>query len=275
MGATANKLTGGNADPWVEHAKRVIFDTYGHDVSLEAKDKDLLKFGRTKIAQTTETGLEHLPAGVQVEVFVTTNIITSIVSTSGSDTTTVTIEGHTVSGTGVDSKFTFVTQEATLTGQTEVALTTPLARCTRVFANAATNLIGVISVTEADTYTAGVPDTAAGVHIQIFAGESKTTKCSTTIEDNNYWLITEVRADCLEKQATFGVIHLEVRNAGKAFLEQMIASCNDTHALFEEFKPYLIVPPNSDVRMTVTANANGKDFTAFMEGPLLKIVTPE
>ncbi len=275
MGDTSNRASAGNADPWIEHAKRVISGTYGHDVSLEAKDKDLLKFGRTKIAQTTETGIEHLPAGVQVEVFVTTNIITSIVSTSSSDTTTCQVEGHTISGTGVDTKLVFVIQEVTLTGQTAAALTTPLARCTRVFANAAVDLIGVISVTEDDDFQSGVPDTAAGVHLQIYAGESQSTKCSTTIEDNNYWLITEVRADCLEKTATFGVIHLEIRNAGKIFREQMIASCNDTHALFEEFKPYIIVPPNSDVRMTVTANANGKDFVAFMEGPLLKVVTPE
>ncbi len=275
MGDTSNKASAGNADPWVEHAKRVISGTYGHDVSLEAKDKDLLKYGRTKIAQTTETGIEHLPAGVLTEVFSTTNDITSIISTSGSDTTTVQVEGHTVVGTGVNSKFTFVIQEATLTGQTVALLTTPLARCTRVFANAAVDLIGVISVCEDDTYSSGVPQIPAGVHIQIYAGESQSTKASTTIEDNNYWLITQVRADCLEKVATFGVMHLEVRNAGKIFREQMIASCNDTHALIEEFKPYIIVPPNSDVRMTVTANSNGKDFTAFMEGPLLKVVTPE
>ncbi len=274
MTATANKSSPGE-DPWVSHAKRIIFSTYGDDVSLEAKNKDLLKFGRTKIAQTTETGLEHLPAGVLVEVFPTTNSITSIISESSSDTTTVTIEGHTVSGTGVNSKFTFLTQEATLTGQTVVTLTTPLARCTRVYANAAVDLVGIVSVSEDNTYSTGTPVTAAKVHLQIYAGESQSTKCSTTIENNNYWLITEVRADCLEKTAAFGVIHLEIRNAGKIFREQMIASCNDTHALFEEFKPYVIVPPNSDVRMTVTANSNGKDFTAFMEGPLLKVVTPE
>ena len=273
--ATADKASAGNADPWIEHAKRVISSTYSQDVSLEAKDKDLLKYGRTKIAQTTETGIEHLPAGVLTEVFSTTNDITSIISTSSSDTTTVSVEGHTVVGTGVDSKFTFLIQEATLTGQTVVLLDTPLARCTRVEASSTSALVGVISVCEDDTYSSGVPQTAAGVHIQIFAGESKSSKCSTTIEDNNYWLITSCRADCLEKTATFGVVHLEIRRAGKVFIETTIASCNDTHALIEEFKPYIIVPPNSDVRMTVTANANGKDFTAFMEGPLLKVVTPE
>lgn len=275
MGDTANKASAANADPWVEHAKRVISATYGQDVSLEAKDKDLLKFGRTKIAQTTDTTIQQLPAGIVEETFVTTNIITSIVSTSSSDTTTVNIEGHTVSGTGTDSKFTFLVQTATLNGQTAVTLTTPLARVTRVFANAATELIGIISVTEDDTYSSGVPQTDSKVHLQIFDGESQSEKCSTTIEDNNYWLITEIRADCLEKTAAFGIIHLEIRNAGKIFLEQVVVSCNDTNPLVESFKPYIIVPSNSDVRMTVVANANNKDFTAFMEGPLLKVVTPE
>ena len=275
MSITAQKLSPG-ADPWVEHAKRIIYAKYGDDVSLEAKDKDLLKFGRTKIAQTTETGIEELPAGVLLETYVTTNAINSVISTAIADTTTISIEGHTVVGTGVDAKFTFVEQDVTLTGRTVAPLPTPLARVTRLYANAAVELTGVISVTETDTYSAGgVPDTPAKVHLQLIAGESQSTKCSTTIDDQTYWLITGIRADCLEKTATFGVVHLEIRDVGKIFREVAIVASNDTVPAVDEFKPYIIVKPNSDVRMTVSANANGKDYSGYMEGPLLGVITPE
>jgi hypothetical protein len=155
------------ADPWIEHAKRVILADYGDTVTLEAKNKDLLKFGRHLAVQTTSTTLMTLPTGIYNETYVSTNIITSIVSTAAGDTESVVVEGHTVSG----GDFTFVSQTISLTGQTAATLATALARVTRVYNSDSTELTGTVSVCETDTYSSGVPDTPAGVHCQIRAGK--------------------------------------------------------------------------------------------------------
>jgi hypothetical protein len=254
------------ADPWIEQAKRIILADYGVNVSLEAKNKNLLKFGHNPDVQTSSTTLMKLPSGVYNETYVSTNIITSIISTAAGDTEEVVIEGHTISG-GV---FTFVTQTKSLTGTTAVTLDTPLARVSRVYNNDVTELTGTISVCQNDTYTAGVPQTSTGVHAQIQAGFQQTQKCSTTLSNSDYWVITSFYADMIEKAATSADVGLEVRLAGKVFRQVADVSCSESHRANFQFKPYLIVPPNSDVRLRARASANGKDVSGGMEGTLLK-----
>lgn len=253
-------------DPWIEHAKRIIFADDGVHVSLEAKNKDLIKFGRSNQVQTTDTTLMTLPSGTYNETYVSTNIITSLISTSASDTTTVVIEGHTISGTDL----TFVSQTATLTGQTAVTLTTALARCTRIYASGAVDLIGTISVCETDTYTAGVPDTPTGVHCQIRAGQNQSEKASTSLSSVDYWVITHARCDLLEKTATSIDVDLEIRLPGKVFRPVGYMGASEGHDGVMEFRPYLIVKPNSDVRLRARASANGKSASGMIFGVLLK-----
>jgi len=257
-----------NKDYWLEHAKAVIASTYGDTISYEAKNKDLLKFGRDKLVQTTKSTIMTLPTGISNETYVSTNIINSIISTSAADTQIVTVEGHTISG-GV---FTFVTQNITLTGQTVVALTTALARVSRVFNIGSTDLAGTISVTETDTYAAGVPNTAAGVHLQVDAGVNNSEKAATTISNTDYWIVTSFYGDCLEKTATFGIIHLEVRTAGGVFINKVDISANDSNRGEHEFKPHLIIPKNADIRLRASASANNKDFSGGLQGILASVV---
>ena len=256
----------GSADPWIEHAKQVILADDSVSVSLEAKNKDLLKFGRHLDVQTTLTTLMTLPTNIYNETYVAANSITSLISTSASDTTTVTIEGHTISG----SDLTFVVQTATLTGQTVVTLSTALARATRIYANAAVDLIGVISVCEDDTYSSGVPQIPAGVHLQIRAGTNQSDKASTSISSVDYWIVTAVYADMLNKTAAFGEVDLEVRLEGGVFRTIADMGVSDSHSGRIEFKPYLIIPPNSDVRLRAAVGSNGKDVSGGIEGVLMK-----
>jgi len=252
-------------DPWVEHAKQIIFAEDGVNVSIESKNKDLLKYGRHNDVQTAPTTLMTLPTGIYNETYVSTNIITSIVSTSGSDTTTVVVEGHTISGTAL----TFVTQTVTLTGQTAATLGTALARVSRAYASGAVDLIGVISVCETDTYTAGVPDTPAGVHLQIRAGVNQSEKASTSISNTDYWLITQIRCELLEKTAASVDVDLQIRLPGKTWRTVVNTECAESHDGVIEFKPYLIVYPDSDVRLVGRANANGKATAGSIHGVLL------
>ena len=255
-------------DYFVKHAIDVIFATYGDRVSVEAKNKDLLKFGRNKLCQTTKSTLMTLPAGVSNETYVSTNIITTVSSSSASDTVSITVEGHTISG-GV---FTFVTQTLTLTGQTQFTLVTPLARVSRVVNASATDLIGNVYVYQNDTTTAGVPDTDTLVHLIVEAGLNNSEKAATTISNTDYWLVTEFYGDCLEKVNTFGILHFEVREVGGVFINKIDKACNDTSPANHEFHPYLIIPKNADVRLRVSSSSANDDYSGGMEGVLLKVI---
>lgn len=256
----------GNHDPWMEHAKQVIFADYAVNVSLEAKNKDLLKFGRHENVQTTKTTLMTLPAGIYNETYVTDNLINSIISTSTADGETITIEGHTLAA----GNFTFTTQNVVLTGQTEVALGTALARVTRAFNISATELAGVVSISETNTYSSGVPVTAALVHLQIRAGEQQSEKAATTISSVDYWVITSIYADMLEKTAASADVQLEVQRSGGVFRQVTDMSASSNHRGFQDFKPYIIVPSNADVRLRAAASANDKDVSGGIIGALLK-----
>tara|TARA_R110000803_G_scaffold63443_1_gene124112 strand:- start:8200 stop:9273 length:1074 start_codon:yes stop_codon:yes gene_type:complete len=256
------------SDAWIEHAKRIIFADDGVSVTLEAKNKDLLKFGRNKLCNTSKSTLMTLPVGTDNEVLVATNIINSIISDDAGDTETVTVEGHTTADGGLT--FASVTQQATLTGLTVKALTTPLARVSRVVNNSSTDLTGNIYVTETDTYTLGVPDTDNLVHLIVEAGLNNSEKGATTLANGDYWILQGFYSDCLEKTATFGTVHLEVRESGKTFINRIDISASRNHNAQHKFKPYVIVKPNSDIRLRVSAGAAGKDFSGGIEGVLMK-----
>lgn len=253
---------------WLRHAINIIQTDYGDTISTENKNKDLLKFGRSTQVQTTKTTIMDLPAGTFNETYVSSNLITTISSSSGSDTTTVVVEGHTVSG-GV---FTFVTQTVTLTGQTQVTLGTALARCTRIYASGATDLVGTIYVYQDDTSTAGVPDTDSKVHCIITAGENQSFKCSTTISNTDYWLIKNFGAATLKKSAGFAEFTLEMRLADKVFRPVVTIAAGSGDTSDHNFEPWLIVPKNSDIRVRAIADVNGTDCSAHLDGVLAKVI---
>jgi hypothetical protein len=209
-----------------------------------------------------------LPVGIDNETYVGTNIITHFSSSSASDTEIIKVEGHTVDGSG---NFTFAVQTVTLVGQTKTALTTPLARVTRVVNTGSTDLIGNIYIYQDDTVSAGVPTTGAKVHLIVEAGLNNSEKASTTISSNDYWILTSFYGDCLEKTAAFGILHLEIREKGGVFVNKVDISCSTNARGVHEFKPYLVVPKNSDVRLRCSASATNKDFSGGIQGLLASV----
>lgn len=260
----------GHTDHWMRHAISVIEGNYGDEVSIELKNKDLLKFGHNKLVGTSPATVAHQPAGILHETYVTSNLITSIISDNAADTQAVKVEGHTTADGGLT--FTFVVQEITLTGQTVATLSTPLARVSRVYNNNSTELVGSVYVTEDDTYTAGVPDTDAKVHLIIEAGEQQSEKAATTISNSDYWILTSCYADMLKKSAAFAEVELQIRLAGKVFRAQVIISCTDGGRGVHEFKPYLIAPKNADVRLVATASAAGTAISGGIQGVLATVL---
>ena len=258
------------ADPWLHHAEDIILSEFGDVVSVHDKSKDLLKFGRNELVDTTPCTIMSLPAGITNETYVTSDLINSIISTSALDTHEVVIEGHTSADGGLT--FNFVAQTLTLTGQTAVALTTPLTRVSRCYNNNSSELVGVVSITETDTYTAGVPDTDTKVHLQISAGKQQSNKASTTMSNTDYWIITRFYCDYLKKTAGFADVELQVRLPGKVFRERVTIGCSEGARGVHDFIPYFICPKNADIRLVATAGAANTPISGGIQGTLAVVV---
>ena len=257
-------------DPWMAHALDVIRKNYSTDASAVAKGKDLLKFGANKLVGTTAASLQIQPAGILHESYVSSNLINSIVSTDSGDTEVVGVEGHT-SSDGLT--FAFSTQDITLTGQTAVALTTPLARVTRVYNKAGTELAGTVSVTETDTYSSGVPDTASKVHLQISAGEQNSDKAATTLSSTDYWIVTGFSGSVLEKTSVSAEVDLQVRCAGEVFRVVARVSTSNAHNAVYNFLPYRVIQPNSDIRLVAVASGANTEVSGTIQGVLATTAT--
>lgn len=250
----------------LNHAIKVIKDTYGDVVSI--KPKDLLKFGRNTLVGTSWATVASQPAGVLEETFATTNAISHFSSASTSDDgEEMVVEGHTVDGSG---NFTFVAQTVTLDGRTETALTTPLARVTRVYNNGATNWVGPIYVYEDDTVSNGVPQTDAKIHLQTPAAENGSFKGATTISNNDYWIITSVSGSVNKKQTRAVDIELQIRMKGKTFrtVYEFAVASTGTTTFEKQFSPMIIVPSNADVRLRAISSDTNTEVAGSINGYL-------
>lgn len=259
------------ADQVFGNAIQQIKDVYGDIVSINKKKKTLLKFGRSSQVQTTATTLMTLPTGTFNETYVASNLITTVSSSSSSDSSqTLTIEGHTISG----SDLTFVTQTAALMGTSQVTLSTALARVTRAYVSSgSSDLVGTIYVYEDDTNAvAGVPDTDSGVHLMIPAGRNQSEKASTSLSSQDYWIITQLTAEMLTKANSFADVELQIRVVGSVFREQFTLSVSDSHRGVINLDPPIIVSKNSDVRLVGIADTNGRDVSGTINGYLAIIV---
>lgn len=270
-------------DAWINHAIDVIKSTYGDDVSIEAKNKDLVKFGRVSMNGNTnwQTVEIQTHTSIENETYLAANSIDYIVSSSTADiaannSSDGIVEGHTIDGSG---NFTFVSQPVILTGQTPAQLQTPLARCTRWYNNDSAETAGKISVYDSSvttTVTAGVPAAGyAGVHLTVRAGSQNSEKCSTTISNTDYWIVNGVYADVLSKSDENIEMSFEIRSKGKVFREAFEFSCSTGIGQFRASHPYIIVPKNADVR--IRAKCDGAftgtlDVGAGMFGALAKVV---
>lgn len=270
-------------DPAIRHAINVISGTYGDTVSVEAKAKSLNKFGRTTNADSAvRTTIGAFQGSVVNETFVSTNIVDSIVSDSASDTETIVVEGHTIDGSG---NLTFVSQEATLTGTTEVTLSTPLARATRAYVKAGTfgspasDLVGNVYIYDnTDGISSGVPVTAAATKCMITAGDNQSEKCATAVSQSDYWLITSLTVAIAGSSAStvnveFEIEARDVANGGvwRPLGAKISIRAGSNSVFHENFFPYFIIPKNHDVRAVATSNTNNTEVIADIQGVLAAV----
>lgn len=260
-------------DPEIQYAIRRIEADYGDRVSVNAKQKLLLKFGRNPNVGSDSTGYTVWYTGLdqphETYAAANTNSIDSISSSSTSDTNKeVTIEGHTESG----GNKTFVVQTATLNGQTRVALSTALNRLTRIYNSGTTNLVGNVYGYENTAISAGKPVDTTKIHITLPAGKNQSQKASTSLSSVDYWIVNTMNAAMLEKASGFADVAIQIRQNGFVFREVEDVACSDANDGNFEFRPYLIVPKNSDVRLVAISDSMSRDVSGSIQGYLAKVI---
>ncbi len=253
-------------DPWVNHAIQEAKFTYGNNIVL--KPKSILKFGRIDSLGTSE---ETIWQRAGHETYVATNAIDKISSDDATDTQQVKVEGHTVDG---DGNFEFVVQTVTLAGQTETALSVPLARASRMYNIGSTDFAGTVYVYEDDTVVAGVPQTTAKIHLQSTGANNQSQKAATTVSSADAWLITSLFGAVNKKTSAQVDITLQIREKGSVFRNKAQTGVSTTggSSSMMLFQPYIIVPPNADVRIIAAASTTSVAVDAWVNGPLCRVV---
>lgn len=179
--------------------------------------------------------------------------------------------------TMTEQSLSFGVQDVEANGQSQVTLSVPCCRVGRAYRpkqSRAAALVGPGYFYEDDTDTSGKPDTDAGVHLIIPAGVNQTQKASTSISESDYFIVTGIYLDVLEKNTANAVCEVQYREMGGVWrpIGPKISASN-TAGDPRPFKPYLIIPKNSDVRMIVSVGTGTKRISGGIEGYLASIIS--
>lgn len=251
----------------VRQAIQEIYISYGDRVSVSGKGKSLLKFGRNPAIGTS---YETIQAEGGDETYVTDNVIDKMSSSASGDTNRILIEGCTIDA---DNHFTNVVQETKLVGRTETDIPIPLARVTRLINISSSDFLGDVYIYEDDTVTNGVPQTAANIHMQVVSG-NQSEKCSTTMSNSEYFIITGLMGHCFDKNSEIVEYLLEMREVGsflRVFRRVFSFAGSEGQSTAIPIDPPIIVPKNFDVRMRAACAASG-DVGGNMVGHLAVVV---
>ena len=248
-------------------AEREIESTFGDRVSIDRKAKSLIKFGRS--AELGTIGLETVWAVGGNETYVSANTISHISSSSALDTQEIYVEGHTVDS----GEFTFVTQTATLSGNTKVSLSTPLARVSRISNNDSTEVAGRVVVYEDTTVSGGVPTDETKIHIDLVDGHQQSFKAATTLSNEDYYVMTGFYGAVSAKQSAAVDFYVEIRNPNGVFLPKACFTASSSGGNSDvSLDPAIIVPKNSDIRVRCETETNNAVVFGIFKGYLAKVM---
>jgi hypothetical protein len=249
-----------------------IKQDYGDDIAFTNAEGSLLKFGRNENIGTGSVDTVWQVEGN--ETFVTTNVIDTISSSDAGDTSVIRLFGHTVTGTGTDAEFTLVSQDVTLSGQSKVTLTTPLARAHRMFVSDSSTLAGDVHLYEDTAITDGVPSDLTKAHLKILAGETQTYKAAYTVSKNEYLMISSIIASVTKKTSAVVDIQLQVREVGGVFKPKVEFSVTQSSGVATvNFLPYIIVPKNADVRVSAVSSSAATQVNASWNSYAAEVLT--
>lgn len=248
-------------------AEREIEATFGDRVSIDRKAKSLIKFGRS--AELGTIGLETVWTVGGNETYVSDNTISHISSSSALDTQEIYVEGHTVDS----GEFTFVTQTATLSGNTKVSLSTPLARVSRISNNGSTEVAGRVVVYEDTTVSGGVPTDETKIHIDLVDGHQQSFKAATTFSNEDYYVMTGFYGAVSAKQSAAVDFYVEIRSPNGVFLPKACFTASSSGGNSDvSLDPAIIVPKNSDIRVRCETETNNAVVFGIFKGYLAKVM---
>ena len=251
-------------------AEREIYRQFGEVVSIQNKAKSLIKFGKSAALVTGSLQTVWTVGGD--ETYVSANVIDSISSSSLTDLQEIYIEGHTVSGSGEDQKFTFVSQVVALNGRTRVALPIPLARVSTAYNNNGSLLTGRVAVYENTALTQAIPPDDTPLPMDIPLGLQESFKAATTFSDKDYFICTGGFGSVSLKQDGAADFYLEIREAGKVFRQVAAISATSSSPWIIDLDPAVVIPKNCDARIRVETSANGVVVFSNFKGYLAKVI---
>lgn len=241
-------------DARLVQAEREIYNQYGVEVSVDAKAKSLFRFGKNQDLGLTRETVWSVGGN---EVYVSTNSISHVSSSSATDTQILRIESHTIDANG---DFDFVVQFVTLNGQNKVALTTPVARISSLTNFNSHDLVGTVYVYEDTAIVAGVPSDITKVHITIPDGYNQSFKAATTFDRETFGILTQGFGGVGNKQTANVEFEFEVRPKGKMFQSGAAIVAGSNSGNFNvNLDPVIIIPTNSDIRVTCVSDVSGAE----------------
>jgi len=251
-------------------AEREIYQFFGDEVSIDVKAKSLIKFGKS--AALTTGSLQTVWTVGGNETYVNANTIDSISSSSVADQEEIYIEGHTVSGTGFDQQFTFVSFVVNLNGRTRVALPIPLARVSMAYNNNGSPLAGRVVVYENTALTNGIPTDVTKIHIDIPLGFQESFKAATTFSNTDYYILTGGFGAVSGKQNGAADFYLEIREPGKVFRQVAAVAGSNSGPWSIDLDPAVVIPKNCDIRVRVDSSSNNLVVFTSFQGYLAKVI---
>ena len=193
----------------------------------------------------------------------TTADIDSLASSSASDIGSIEVQGLTAA-------LAAVTQTITLTGQTRVALTTPLMRVFRMKNVGSTNFVGNVScyVTNSPT-SSGVVTDSSHVRAAVLIGNNQTQMAIYTVAAGKKLSIESLYAYSAGASKTADyVIRLYARPTGEVFQLKFEAAIIDGDSAYLEH-PYpcpLVFAAGTDIEMRVEIPAGTADSAYITAG---------
>lgn len=206
-----------------------------------------------------------------IEVLPTTNAIDTISSSSASDT------GHRIyiEGIAENSKgeWVDVKQTVALNGQNKVTLDQPLIRVLSAYDIDGDSHAGDVYIYEDDTITAGVPQTAANVHLLIRTEDQASGKSVMSTPSNRFFVVHQIIATVSRKTKANVDFLLQIRTQGNVWrtVFQMNVTAEQGTNKVEATIPF-IVPPKSDLRILASTDTNNTEVTSDISGTCFLVI---
>jgi len=249
-------------EPFIRLAIEEIRLNYGREVSVGLKRKTLNKFGRKIDGLQGDQTVWEVPAASETYLTPNNNLITHLSSSNAADTMSIAFEGHFYDA----GDLVFGAETVALTGQTPAALSRGYARCSRL--RAVDGPAGDVWAHQNTSITAGVPTDFTTVHNVIKGTDNRTQsyKCATTLSYRDWGILTTSAYGIARKQGGAMDFELLIKLQGETAFTPVYGQAElDTGAtsFFQQnYKPFVIIPANSDLRVQFNPSITGMQANA-------------